>query len=698
MLPNISRGIELRMHTHRVESFLISDNVRIEIVHESNPFFAGEPISLVIRLKHLGSQKEHEQLKSSISEYHKKVEAKLDEQQKHLSELNATTDSSSAWSLGSLLRTPFNKEDEKTANITREMEQLSTHEETFKKHMTTQLQFHKPVDLISGYVQISGLFQYNQALINDESLHNKGTKIVGVVNENKQNIPKSLNRAPKHDSNSFQNDTDTVDNITKYSNSNFETTSTLNKQLIITPDSDNNYTQEQDRLHDSTHEFHELPLFLIPQTLLFTEISLQPGEVKTFHFKSATLPKDTCPTYALSSNNVAINYKIEFGVNIVTLGDMIPFKLKIPLFIAPYVDYKSQQYTMILDKKTHIMPPATCKEISNHHSKRIGSSHPVFSNNRRRSSVSSSFFSPMSEPNNNSHNHNHHEKSATDPINLLRKNFVDLIKDNLEKDFDIDQLVERQLDYQFQENEITGNTSDKIKEKNKGITRENILNLRRTLHDIEIDTKNDNKEPNSEDELPKLVPQLNNNLQKKFLVNRDGKLIAKITFSKLFYTISDEISLVVQPEHYPNLQISAVKVSLKCAELFNSNYVLDKDQTRPYYRTICDSHGVSFDKSDSIPLKLMIPRTPMNQLPSQFKTNIFEIKWILSFTFILLGDLENKLQEGTNIMPPYNGHLDQFYEDNKGTLYHSKEHLEGTEFSFKVPINILPSSIDFAGW
>lgn len=683
------------MHTHRVESFLISDNVRIEIVHESNPFFAGEPISLIIRLKHLGSQKEHEQLKNSISEYHKKVETKLDEQQKNLKEANATASSASAWSLGSLLRTPFKKEDESTAAITKEMEDLSTHEETFKKHVTTQLQFHKPVDLISGYIQISGLFQYNQDLINDENLNNKGTKLIGVINETKQNLPKSMNRVTKHDSNSLENDTRTVNNITKYSNSNFETTLSLNKKLIITPDSDYKYIQEKDRLHDSTLEFHELPLFLIPQTLLFTEISLQPGEMKTFHFKSATLPKDTCPTYALSSNNVAINYKIEFGVNTVTLGDMIPFKLHIPLFIAPYVDYKSQQYTMILDKKTHIMPPATCKEISNHHSKRIGYSHPAFSNSRRRSSVSSSFFTPMSESNNN---HKHEEQSATDPINLLRRNFVDMIKDNFEKDFDIDQLVERQLEYQFQENETTGNTFDKIKEKNTGITRENISNLKRTLRDIQIDTENGNKESNIEEQPPQLVPQLNNKLQKKFLVNRNGKLIAKITFSKLFYTISDEISLVVQPEHYPNLQISAVKVSLKCAEIFNDRYVIEKDQTRPYYKTICDSHAVSFDKSNSIPLKLMMPRTPMNQLPSQFKTNIFEIKWVLSFTFILLGDLENKSEEVTNAVSPYNDHLDQFYEDNKGILYHSKENLEGTELSFNVPINILPSSTDFAGW
>lgn len=680
------------MHTHRVESFLIYDNVRLEIVHESNPFFAGEPISLIIRLKHLGSQKEHEQLKNSITEYHKQVEAKLDVQQKTLNELTQNSSSFSSWSLGSLLKTPFKKEEDSSATITRKMEQLSMDEETFKRHVTTQLQFHNPVNLISGYIQISGLFQYNLALINDDSLNNKGTKIVGVVNETKQTLPKSLNSVK---SGSVSTESGIVEHITKYSNSNFEATWSLNKRLIITPDPDSKYIQDQYKPADSTDEFHELPLFLIPQTLLFTEVTLQPGEVKTFHFKSATVPKDTCPTYGLSSNNVAINYKIEFGVNIVTLADMIPFKLKIPLFMAPYVGNKSQQYTMVVDKKTHIMPPATIKEISNQHSKRIGSSSSVFSNSRRRSSVSSSFFGPMSEQDNNSSNN---KQSTTDPISLLRKNFVDVIKDNVEKDFDIDQLVEKQLDYQFQENETTGTDFDEIKEKNKGVTRENISNLKRMLPDIQIDDTNKNEETNVEEGLTKLVPQLNSGLQKKFVVNRDGKLIAKIRFSKLFYTISDEINLVVYPEHYPELQMSAVKVSLQCAELFNKNYVLEKDQTKPYYKSICDAHGVCFDKSDSIPLKLIIPRTPMNQLPSQFKTNIFEIKWVLSFTFILLGNIERKPEESNDIIPPYNGHLDQFYEDNKGVLYHSKENVDGTEFSFKVPINILPSSTDFAGW
>lgn len=723
------------MHTHRVESFLIYDNVRLEVVHECNPFFAGEPISLILRLKHLGSIKEYEKLKADIHQYHQRIQNELNSKQNYLNEkLNKDENENySSWSLGSLFRNPFMKENDTTNAIVKEMEQLSMNEEICINNLTHQLEFHKPINLISAFIQITGLFQYNASLIDDNNFKNKDTKIVSIINHNNTNTvsttatTSSYTTSNHHNGSTVNNNDNTnhhsmvstslksninnVDNFVKYFNSNFETVSSLNQKTFITPNPNLSYSHDQYNTSDTTNEYNELPLFLIPQTLLFSEIVLQPGEIKTFHFKSLNLPKDLCPSYSLSSNNIRINYDIEFGVNVITHGKIVPVNIKTPIFISPFIDKRSQQYTMTLDGKTHIIPPATVKELPDDLPKGMCPTTPAFSNNsmamanvgsssrrRRLSSVSSSFFNNLTDPKNDKHS----QKLDSDPINLLKQNFVNIIKENVKTDFDIDQLVETQLNYQFQKNEdgneIMVTDFDLIQGTEKNITRNNISNFKRSLPDIDTQntdnvacTNTDNGDKTNQEN--KLLPQLNSNLQRKFIVNRDGKSIAQIKLSKFFYTIADDIHLVIYPEPNSKFQISAFKVSLQCVELFNKKYVMEKDQTRPFYKTICEAHAVSFDKTDSLPLTLVLPRTPMSHLPSQFKTNIFEIKWVLKFTFILI-DKKNDSTEETSF---YNNHLDKFYEDKKGALYHSKESLEGLDFTFRVPIDILPSDADFSG-
>lgn len=42
--------------------------------------------------------------------------------------------------------------------------------------------------------------------------------------------------------------------------------------------------------------------------------------------------------------------------------------------------------------------------------------------------------------------------------------------------------------------------------------------------------------------------------------------------------------------------------------------------------------------------------------------------------------------------------LDKTYEDKKGTLYHAKKDIEGYNFVFHVPLNVLPTEKQLAGW
>lgn len=62
------------MHLHKIDAFYITDNVKVELIHESNPFFAGEPISIIVRIKHLGSLRERDHLETTLNNLNGKIQ------------------------------------------------------------------------------------------------------------------------------------------------------------------------------------------------------------------------------------------------------------------------------------------------------------------------------------------------------------------------------------------------------------------------------------------------------------------------------------------------------------------------------------------------------------------------------------------------------------------------------------------------
>lgn len=89
------------MHLHRRDRAVVGGNIRLEIIHESNPCFAGEPICLLIRLKHLGSQHQKESLEKKLVVFEEKRD-------KFLANLN--NDESKPWLMRTLWNT-FQQED-----------------------------------------------------------------------------------------------------------------------------------------------------------------------------------------------------------------------------------------------------------------------------------------------------------------------------------------------------------------------------------------------------------------------------------------------------------------------------------------------------------------------------------------------------------------------------------------------------------
>lgn len=661
------------MHAHRIDSFLIGDNVRLEIVHESNPYFSGENISIVFRLRHLGSMQEYLHYKSKVNSIHKDIVAKLnssdtsdsiDPRATHNDEATSSNIKSSdnrkkQWSMRSFFNGFTDSEtkssDQNLGNNDATADENDSRamysDQKVSMFIKKQLEYHRTVSLISGSVQISGIFQYDVDVIDDDKFKKKGNKIVGI-----DKITEQSNTS-----------------YAKYFNSNFaNATSGLaamssNNNVVI---SGNEVSAGIETVYEQESiDYHELPILVIPQTLLFSEITLEPGEVKTYHYKSPKIPLDLCPSYS-SSKNIAINYSLEFGVNQISHDKVIPYNINLPIFIAPNIDDSGLQQTAELDKETYITIPATIKELKQYHphrNTRTLSTASAISMGRRASTYSQD-----------------ESKSSKKFI----KNFVELVSSmENDKSLHIEDLIESQLSFQFNRPDNysdSGNTDFETKDsiENSIINtkmhsvKRNIEYLKNNSHMILNDTEKKN-----------LAPQLHD-IQKNYTINRNGSLIATLALSKLIYTASDDINIVLNfDDSNPDseMKITAVTAGLEIVELLNPEYVTDKNVPTSTTQRISETQAVCFEHCESMPLKLTIPKTPMNQIASQFKTNIFQVKWLLALSFVLI----NK-KETPNIF--------KFYEDKKGALFHSSENMEGETFTCRIPVYILPTADDFGGW
>ena len=185
-----------------------------------------------------------------------------------------------------------------------------------------------------------------------------------------------------------------------------------------------------------------------------------------------------------------------------------------------------------------------------------------------------------------------------------------------------------------------------------------------------------------------MIPQLAN-LQSTYQINRNGETIAKVVFSKPFFMTSDDIDISVTLDDCDERQtrITGISAILQSFVLLNPRFAVDKTSkaARPKGKTVAVDNSISFDDFTSISFKLSPSKTPTNHIAGQFKSDIFQHKWMVLLKFVIQKPIED-------------GHLEQFYEDKKGRLFHAKETMEGEEFSCHIPIPIITASQEFGGW
>lgn len=645
------------MHARRIDSFLITDKLRLEIVHESNPYYAGEPVSLVVRIRHLGSQDELESLKEGIKKLHQQKEPNESD--------NLREEEKSAWSMRSLLDAfkGSSQDNDELSQAEREAN------ERLQELISKQLQFHKPVELMSGYLQVSGVFQFDPEIVNEAKMKNVGSKMVGVNDVSNQEIGER--KGPMSDGTT----TEAPDSsLVKYYNSRHSgSTVGIGSGL----DERAGLNGEGNAVFALGHmasgiEYASVPFFLIPQTLLFSEITLEPGKVKSYRFKSSNLPRNLAPSYNISKN-LAISYNLEFGVSRLLHGEIKQQVIRVPITVAPYISSTGCQMVSSLDDVPSIMEPADVKEIKQKPQAQKRPSTTSLGHLSRRSSA----IMGIQDKNYNAE--------------AVIQNFVGLVEANQDSFDNIEDLVDSQIEKQFDEDksngdELSNNYNDQSDENLHHYTTKrselvhNNISLLVSLYGKGTETGPEVNYKNGE------IPQLTN-LQKTYQINWNGQPITKLFLSKPFYTTSDDIDLVLEldPNSPEMHKVSAVTVSLESYELLNRDYATDtKDLANPLGHQIYECHTICFDECKRVPLKILIPKTPMHQVPSQFKTNIFQFKWMLTFRFVLI--------------PRSDVTLEQFYEDAKGTLLHAKDTIEGESFSCHITLPILPTASTFGGW
>lgn len=618
------------MHGHRVDTDLVTENVRLEVVYESNPSFAGEGIQLLIRLRHLGSERRLEQLEVERNTLKTSIEERA----------KARSSNNKPWLVKSLLD-PFNR-DEKAEE---------EHDKELEEDINKKMGFHQAVDLMSCYVQIYGVFQYDPEVIDRTEL-SKVNKLAGVSSLRSSYAVHSLSET-----------------VAGFFFTSFDEMTTA-------------------AVKGNEPTLEVVPILLIPQTLLFSEVSLKPGEVKTYQFKSPKLPYDLPPTYR-SSKHIKIQYFANFGITNVKDDKLKPFNADFSLNICPFIDARGCQFTSSLNQDLVILPPGRVKEYKDTSKNRRKSVASVIP--RRRSSLL---------PTNSIENRLRTSQQAKDKFKelVLELNSTDEFKADLEV------LVDQILDTQFGPEKYESSSDDedernpsqqnnlvkmqkldpRVRKDSIGSVRHNINNLSGLVPAaIYLPAEDAEKEH----ELKGLIPQIKN-CQKEYIINRNGHFICKVSFSKYFYDISDDIDLVVELCKDESYKISAVSATLESFELINPKFCIDGSsaKAKPEGNILYENRAICFDNSFSIPMKILPQKSPSNQITSQFRTDVFQLKWMLRFRFVLL----SKSEESNS--------LDKFYEDKNGSLSHAKKYLEGEEFMCHVPISILPTSKDFGGW
>ncbi|ODQ80200.1 hypothetical protein BABINDRAFT_129816 [Babjeviella inositovora NRRL Y-12698] len=289
-------------HSHTVFKQPLSKKVRVEVVYETSPVFAKEELSLIVRFKNV--------LLPTFDDFDIRRNG---------------SDSGSTQDVASITTTKEDAKAESWFGTRLSMQFSSAKRLLMQREIETIEDEDLSETILLGYIQLFGNLSLNEEIMNPEpfeAVQKKaivGGRMAGITGL-------EVSRAPKP----FFSSRDELANRNNVATSEF-----LQGNII--------------------------PLFSSPQSLLFTEITLHPGETRSFHFKTA-LPQDIPPTY--HGGAVDVSYQVIVGsldALLVRKSLFFPFKLH------PWLDRwgNQPQYTL-MDPIIVVRDEATITEIKSH--------------------------------------------------------------------------------------------------------------------------------------------------------------------------------------------------------------------------------------------------------------------------------------------------------------------------------------------
>lgn len=274
------------MYIHSIHNEFLCDSVRVEVVYEENPVFADEEVSAIIRFRHLGPKRAPEPNRHTA------------EESQHVEEKSTGWGQRLSLQLSNAARSLFLEDVDENGSL---------HDESV----------HNPVELLTGYVQLSGFFTFDPQVMDQEKMDllKKSSTVSGKIG----GIDGlELTRAPN-------------------GGGLFDKVYGLFNQPI-----DGLYSQDEGQKKELEHM---IPFFATPKSLLFGEIELQPSTTQTFYFK-CRLPRVSAPTYRGKVLN--INYRLIVGASFDrSLPE--PKILQFPLTVVQNFDSNGYQPVCSLD-------------------------------------------------------------------------------------------------------------------------------------------------------------------------------------------------------------------------------------------------------------------------------------------------------------------------------------------------------------
>lgn len=498
--------------------------------------------------------------------------------------------------------------------------------------------------LFMGYVQLQGYFQVDQTLIDTSVFQHARTHGI-IVGRRGLEYSSEIQNGPNQSNGLLRN----IGNFLFST----ETTPTDGKQ-------------------HATELSDEIPIFTTPQSLLFVDLKLSPGESRSYSYH-VTLPKELPPSCRGKSIKIMYNMVIGTQKTPSRPGLPTPRIILVPFRLFSYVDPEGFQPTHDLSN-----PIVVARDESS-----------VLELEGRRSSLKS--FEALSEYRRTSHS----TSSKPNPEKVL--------EDKLQFEQYVDNLLEHGSSWpgaspmQSKRNSFDPamvllgrrrSSTLSLKQGDKSKNEDGDEGLGYSVKDninyfVKYYTQmgpqlSPDPQADSEHPVPRSFP-----FKFSYDIVRKDKKISTVNFSHSVYRVGDEIVAVLDMSD-ADIPCYHVTATLETTErILDSSICLESEtKTQAITRRIYSHYVTSCFSASKTHIQLTIPSTAT----PQFSTSLISLNWSVRLDLITAAA---KTKHGQSLFKTSN-------QDESCHIYTAKPVLPCESFSCRIPIHVYPTNQDIS--